>query len=822
MNNVIGSRVKSIMKGAMAQAISFGDNKLKPEHILLSLILDDNNKAVETLRHLGVDVEQLYDSLYLFLSSNNYVANSQYKTKELMPTQGTNFVVNQMDHECTTSEKDTIDEIHLMLGILRGKSQSQKLLLKLNINYIIFKIQGNMADNLDDDNGLEEDGPIRPKKTRKINKDGVSKTPSLDNFCRNISKAAENGKVDPVVGREQEIRRMTGILSRRKKNNPVLIGEPGVGKTAIIEGLATLINKGEASKPLLNKKIYSLDLASIVAGTKYRGQFEERMKAILEELKENTDVILFIDELHTLVGAGNASGALDASNIFKPALARGEIQIIGATTLDEYREHIEKDGALTRRFQSVLIEEPSVEETIEILTNIKENYEKYHKVTYSDEVIKDIVRLSNRYISDRAMPDKSIDILDEVGATTNIDIKMPDDIAKLKQELETLYKKKGDMVLQQRYEDAQSIKQQEAKIKNKLDKMVVKWDTSSQAVTEITSEMVNEVVSTMTGIPLNKMSTKENNTLKNLDVDIQGKVIGQDEAVAKVARAIKRSRLGIKNVNKPIGSFIFLGPTGVGKTYLSKVLAEHVFGDKESLFRVDMSEFMEKHSMSKLIGAPPGYVGYGEGGKLTEYVRRKPYSVILFDEIEKAHDDVFNLLLQLLDEGHLTDGNGRKVDFKNTLIIMTSNIGVKQLSQFGNGIGFGGNSIIDEEERAKAIIQKALKDKFKPEFLNRIDDTIIFNSLQPKHIRIIIENELDVVKERILELGYTLELTKGAIDFIAKKGYHKEYGARPLNRAIQTYVEDPIADAVVDGALKEGGTIKLGYSVKEGITTKVK
>jgi len=509
MKNVFGTKVKSIMKGAMAQAVSFGDTKLKPEHLLISLILDEDNKAVETLRHLGVDVEHLYDLLYLFLTSNNYTANLPYTNNELGPTQGTTFIVNQMDHECTKDKKGTIDEIHMMLAILKGKSQSQKLLVKLNINYITFKIQGNMADNYEDDNdGLEEeDGPIRPKKTRKINKSGASKTPSLDNYCRDITKDAENGKIDPVVGREKEIRRMTGILSRRKKNNPVLIGEPGVGKTAIIEGLATLIHKGEASKPLLNKRIYSLDLASIVAGTKYRGQFEERMKAILDELKENTDIILFIDELHTLVGAGNASGALDASNMFIPALARGEIQIIGATTLDEYREHIEKDGALTRRFQSVLIEEPSEEETIEILTNIKENYETYHKVTYSDDVIKEIVKLSNRYISDRAMPDKSIDILDEVGATTRIDVKMPEDISKMKKELSGLYTKKGEMVLQQKFEDAQLIKQEEAKVKKKLDKMLLKWDNTSEIITPITSTMVSEVVSTITGIPLNKMST---------------------------------------------------------------------------------------------------------------------------------------------------------------------------------------------------------------------------------------------------------------------------------------------------------------------------
>ena len=819
MTNEVGNKVKDIMQIAIQEARNYDDIELKSEHILMSILLDKDNKVMKILNRLGINTDDLYETLFLFLNANN-IKIIQMNSTEIKPSRGANFIVNQMDHECSKLGDKEIDEIHLMLGILKSKTKAQQLLLKFNINYTTFK-----TENMPEQNSNQEDmddGTIRPRKTRSINKEKSTKTPALDNYCKNITDLAIAGKFDPIVGREKEIRRVSAILSRRKKNNPVLIGEPGVGKTSIIEGLATLINDGEAPRPLLNKRLFSLDLASAVAGTKYRGQFEERMKAILDELKANPDIILFIDELHTIVGAGNASGALDASNIFKPALGRGEIQVIGATTLDEFRENIETDGALTRRFQQVLVEEPTLEETITILEQIKGNYEKYHKVTYSTKIITEIAKLSDRYISDRAMPDKAIDILDEVGASTNIDIKVPEEITTIKNELNEVYAKKSQLVAEQLYEDAASVLQEEKHLKIKLEKLNSDWEKNVvKDLTIITEDMVAETVSIMTGIPLKKMTATENNNLKNLDKELKGTVIGQDEAVAKVSRAIKRSRLGIKNVNKPIGSFIFLGPTGVGKTYLSKVLAEHVFGDKNNLFRVDMSEYMEKHSMSKLIGAPPGYVGFGEGGKLTEYVRRKPYSVILFDEIEKGHDDINNLLLQLLDEGHLTDSNGRKVDFKNTLIIMTSNVGVKELGQFGSGIGFGGNSIVDEQERATSIIQKALKNKFKPEFLNRIDDTIIFNSLKQEDINIIIKNEIKIVQKRISEIGYNLELTKGAMDFIAKEGYHKEYGARPLVRAIQKYVEDPIADAVVDNELKEGGTIKLGYSTKDGITTKV-
>jgi len=811
----IGPKVNGIIQNAIQEAHSYDDTELTPEHILLSLILDDDNEAIDILRKLYVDVEKMFETLSIFLKSSTYKKRNHYSLASLKPSVGATFIINQMDHECDKLGGKIVRPNHLMLGILKGKSQAQRLIVKNNVNYITFKRE--IMGEYDNDD-MEEQSPIKPRKTRNV-QEQTSKTPGLDKFCVDISKSAADGKLDPVVGRAKEVRRVTTILARRKKNNPVLIGEPGVGKTAIVEGLATLIHEGEAPQPLLNKRIFSLDLASAVAGTKYRGQFEERMKIILEELKANKDIILFIDELHTIVGAGNASGSLDASNIFKPALGRGEIQVIGATTLDEFRENIEKDGALNRRFQQVLVEEPTFEETVEILENIKGNYEEYHKVTYNTEVITEIAKLADRYISERAMPDKAIDVMDEVGAATNIDIKAPDDVVELKNELRKSREEKEKIVAEQRYEEAATYREKE----DLIIKEIAKWEDEVKSnVTEITHDMVTKVVSTTTGIPLDKLSTTENNTLKNLDKDIKASVIGQDEAIEKISRAIRRSRLGVKNVNKPIGSFMFLGSTGVGKTYLSKVLAEQVFGDAEALVRVDMSEYMEKHAMSKLIGAPPGYVGYGEGGKLTEAVRRKPYSVILFDEIEKAHDDIFNLLLQVLDEGHLTDSNGRKVDFKNTMIIMTSNIGVKELSQFGGGIGFEtGNSIVNEEARAKNIIKKALKKKFKPEFLNRIDDTIIFNSLQPEHIDVIIKNEIKEVKERISELGINLSLTKDAMAFIAKEGYHKEYGARPLNRAIQKYVEDPIADALINGDLVDGGSIKLGYSEKNGITSTV-
>lgn len=811
----------------MSEAKEFEDSKFRPEHILLSILLDDDNLAVKLLRKLEVDIEYIFQEISVILANNSVNTNPMYvniNSRIPVPSDVTRFIVHQMDSECLLLGNDTINEGHLMLAILKSKCEAQKLLLKFNINYKIFKTklmeeQNNVGPDEDFDDSITQPN----RKNRATTKDGSTKTPALDSFCRNISKASEDGEIDPVVGRQKEIKRLTAILSRRKKNNPILIGEAGVGKTSIIEGLANLINTGDISKPLLGKKIFSLDLASIVAGTKYRGQFEERMKVILAELKANPDIILFIDEMHTIVGAGNASGSLDASNIFKPALASGEIQVIGATTLDEYRENIEKDRALTRRFQEILVEEPTLTETVTILANIKENYEKYHKVSYSNDIIVEIVKLADRYISDRSMPDKAIDILDEVGALTNIDIKLSEEIKDLKTKIGDLNQQKKEIINKQLYEQAAVIRDKSEKLQVTLAKKMLDWEEDSdKKITIITTDMVGDVISNMTGIPLSKLTTDESNNLKNLDVDLKKEIIGQDNAVDKISRAIKRSRLGIKKEHKPIGSFIFLGPTGVGKTHLAKTLAKHVFGDKDSLVRVDMSEYMEKHAMSKLIGAPPGYVGYGEGGKLTEAVRRKPYAVILFDEIEKAHEDVFNLLLQLLDEGHLTDSNGRKVDFKNTLIIMTSNIGIKKLSSFGASIGYETkNAIINDEIRAKTVIQKALKDKFKPEFLNRIDETIIFNSLKPEDINHIINIEVQDVQNRIKEIGFDLKIDKSAIEFIAKEGYDKEYGARPLGRAIQKYVEDPITDEVMDGNLLEGGTIKLSYSVKDGITTKV-
>jgi len=721
-----------------------------------------------------------------------------------------------------------------MLAVLKNKKTNlNKLFSKFKITYNKFntklmdlgnfdipernkrqddRIRGSYMDDEDESQDLFGGKGKSPRKNKKFD----SKTPVLDNFCRDISKAAEEGALDPVVGRKSEIKRVSQILSRRKKNNPVLIGEPGVGKTAIVEGLANLIKDGKAPRVILDKRIYSLDLSSIVAGTKYRGQFEERMKAILEELKLNPHVVLFIDELHTIIGAGNASGGMDAANIFKPALARGEIQIIGATTLDEFRENVEKDGALTRRFQQVLIEQPTNQETIEILNNIKEKYEDHHKVIYTKEAIEECVKMADRYITDRSMPDKAIDVLDEAGSTTNIDMEVPEKVKKLEQEKEKIQIEKIDVVRQQRYEDAAKLRDSERKVSENLESAKQEWlESLDKKRTVVDIALVSEVVSMMTGIPVNKISSQETKKLMMMNEELRGRVIGQDPAVEKVTRAIKRNRLGIKDQGKPIGSFIFLGPTGVGKTYLSKLLAEHIFGDSDAIVRMDMSEYMEKHSVSRLVGPPPGYVGYEEGGQLTEKVRRKPYSVVLFDEIEKAHPDVFNMLLQLLDEGMLTDGLGRKINFKNTLIIMTSNVGVTEVNNFGKDMGFKtGAAIANEEEKSRAIIQKALKKKFKPEFLNRIDETIIFNSLKKEDINVIILNELDKLKERINEIGYDIKINKSAIDYVAEQGYDEAYGARPLGRAIQRHIEDPITDAILNNEYSEGDTIKVSYNKK--------
>ena len=709
MKHEIHQSLKDIIKSAIDEAKNCDDNKLRPEYLLLSLILNEDNKVIKLLQIMDVNIADIFNDVSSFLQDNQIRYGAPYLNNlNIRPSANTKYILKQMDEECLNLGGGMINESHLMLAILKGKCAAQEILNKNNVNYKNFKtkVMSKSEGNLE-----EHDHDNEQPRKRKIRKESDSKTPGLDNFCTNMTVLAEEGKLDPIVGRAKEIKRVSAILSRRKKNNPLLIGEPGVGKTAIVEGLAQLIHEGDAPRPLLDKKIYSLDITSIVAGTKYRGQFEERMKIILEELENNPDVILFIDELHTIVGAGNASGSLDASNIIKPALARGKMQVIGATTLDEFRENVEKDGAFTRRFLRVLVDEPSREETVDILNNIKSNYEEYHKVSYSNEIIEDIVKLSDRYVTDRANPDKAIDVLDEVGASRNIEINIPNDINELKLKIKELQNSKLDIIKKQKYEEAAKLRDQEVILKDKLETKLAKWEDKLDGnITEITHDMVTGVVTRMTGIPVNKLSSKETKTLKKLGDSLKNKVIGQDNAVGKVARAIKRSRLGIKNENKPIGSFIFLGPTGVGKTHLAKELAEQVFGDSDAIVRVDMSEYMEKHAMSKLIGAPPGYVGYGEGGKLTEAIRRKPYAVVLFDEIEKAHDDIFNLLLQLLDEGHLTDSNDRKVDFKNTLIILTSNIGVKELSDFGTGIGFETTStIVNEEVRAKNIIKKHLK-----------------------------------------------------------------------------------------------------------------
>ena len=826
MNREVYPKVKHIISESMKEAKSFDDVKVRPEHIVLSILLDDDNDCVTIFRRLNVNTSELYDRISDYLRKNDITPRIVGNNKRTLPfSDETKAIIKSLDNECENLNDNMIDIIHVMLAILSKNTPSSEILYKhFGVNYNSFKqIIKEMREGFSN-SAYENDEP-EEESFRKKTKGGdtKTKTPVLDNFCRDISKAVEKGEIDPVVGRSVEIKRVSQILSRRKKNNPVLIGDPGVGKTSIIEGLAQLINDGNAPRPLMNKKIFSLDLASLVAGTKYRGQFEERMKAVLEECKANPNIILFIDELHTIVGAGNASGSLDASNIFKPPLARGEIQIIGATTLDEYRENIEKDGALTRRFQQVLVEEPTLEETKTILMNIKEKYEKHHRVTYTEEAIDECVKLSARYITERSMPDKAIDVLDEAGATTNVSLEKPANIKDLEAKKSQLIEKKKEVVSKQKYEEAAKIRDEEKNLNEELQKAIDTWNQKLEnKTTTVGVELISEVVSMMTGIPLTKISTQESKKLITMDKELMGKVIGQDDAVSKVVKAIKRNRIGIKNKNKPVGSFIFLGQTGTGKTLLAKLLAEHVYGDIDALVRMDMSEYMEKHSVSRMVGAPPGYVGYEQGGQLTEKVRRKPHCVILFDEIEKAHEDVFNLLLQLLDEGQLTDGLGRKVNFKNALIIMTSNIGVKEVNSFGKSMGFETtSSLLTEETRVRDIIEKALKKKFRPEFLNRIDEAIVFRHLSQEDIHKIIYLEIEQLEKRLNEMSYKLKISKDAVEFLGKQGYDEAYGARPLARAIQHYVEDTIADEILNENINEGDIINIGFdSDNEQITIK--
>ena len=809
--------LKAVMKGSFKESVRFGENKIKPEHLLIAIFNLDDNQVIEVLEAMGSDVGDLTEKLEGYLRFK--VKNPTLVELKIVPfSESSKNVISSAELESDKLRDGFIGVEHLFLSILKNKSlDGTKVLGNQGITYRTFKetlvhLKKQKIMNMTGD--FEEIDDLG-KKAKKATQ-GKSTTPVLDNFGRDITKLASEGQIDPIIGREDEIERVSQILSRRKKNNPILIGEPGVGKTAIVEGLALKIVERKCPRILFDKRVVSLDLASLVAGTKYRGQFEERMKGIMQELEKADDVILFIDEIHTMVGAGNASGSLDASNILKPALARGEVQCIGATTLDEYRENIEKDGALARRFQMVLVDPPSKEETLIILNNIKNKYEDHHKVNYTTEAIEACVNLADRYISDREQPDKAIDILDEVGARMQVHIKPPQEILDLEEKIAEVGRQKVDVVKAQRYEDAAKLRDEEKNLQEELEHSTNEWAKNLDKLRPTVNEDdVAKVVSMVTGIPVTKVSQSENEKLRHMDKEIKSKVIGQDIAIDKITKAIKRNRVGIKNQKKPIGSFMFLGPTGVGKTHLAKMLAESIFGSPDALIRVDMSEYMEKHTVSKLIGAPPGYVGYEEGGQLTEKIRRKPFSVILLDEVEKAHPDIFNILLQVFDDGHLSDGLGRKVDFKNCLIIMTSNVGARKLQEFGTGVGFGTKAKEEAyDDMTEGVIQDSLKKAFSPEFLNRIDDVIVFKSLDKEDIKRIVDIPLVEVIGRVKEMGYILKIDDTLKEYLVEKGYDEKYGARPLNRAIQKYVEDPISEKVLEGELNIGDTIVISYNSK--------
>lgn len=827
MKGNVTPTVKEVLKVASQEARAYDYKRLEPEHVLLAILINNANNAVDILHELKVDIDKIFNEVSDHINNNNINPVIGTIRKEIPPTEPTKKILKYAVTVSKDMESDVVDVEHVLLSLLISQTKARDMLNKNKVNYPDFLNKIYQNKNAKNPNPMEEyneaDDSLNSEELKAKNKN--SKTPVLDNFCADITNNAKLGKIDPVIGREKEIKRVSQILSRRKKNNPVLIGEAGVGKSTIVEGLALLISQGACPTSLADNQIYSLNIAAVVAGTKYRGQFEARMKGILEELIANPQIILFIDELHTIVGAGNSSGAQDMSNIFKPALARGEIQVIGATTLDEFRENIEKDGALTRRFQQVLVKEPNLEETEIVLNNIKDKYEDFHKVSYTEEAIKECVRMADRYITDRAMPDKAIDVMDECGATTNVDLTKPEHITELEDQKKEVIEEKKLVVKKQEYEKAAKLRESENKLTIKIEKAIKDWKNSiNEDRTIITGDIVAEVVSLMTGIPLNKISSEENKRLAKMGDTLKTKVIGQDEAIIKVCKAIQRNKLGIGNIDKPIGSFIFLGNTGVGKTHLTKVIAEYLFGDSDSLIRIDMGEYMEKFNVTRLIGAPPGYVGYEEGGKLTEQVRRKPHSVVLFDEIEKAHPDVFNLMLNILDEGYITDSLGRKINFRNTLIIMTSNIGVKEVAQFGNRMGYASpNAKMDDQKRVEQILNKSVKDKFKPEFLNRLDDIVIFNQLKEEEILQMVEIEMNIVKKRIAEKGYLIDITKKALEYVAQEGYSKEYGARPLRRAIQNLIEDRIAEEIMSGNLNAGDTLKIGFnkSATPNLTFKV-
>ena len=832
-------RVREVITFSREEALRLEHNYIGVEHLLLGIIKEGEGTAIKILEGLNCDVQKLRK---LVEESIKQAGGKAVGSGNMPLVKQAEKILKITYLEAKIFKSPIIGTEHLLFSILKDKDNvATKSLNQFNIDYEVAKeefesiepqsredntpthFESNLADDEGDfapDDGLGghrgrgSSGASSRGGDTKRKGDTKSKTPVLDNFGRDLTKMAEEGKLDPIVGRQKEIERVSQVLSRRKKNNPILIGEPGVGKSAIAEGLAMMIVNKKVSRVLYNKRIVTLDVASLVAGTKYRGQFEERMKAVMNELEKSPDVILFIDEIHTIVGAGGASGSLDASNMFKPALARGEIQCIGATTLDEFRQHIEKDGALERRFQKVLVEPTSIDESIEILNNVKDKYEEHHCVSYTDEAIDACVKLTARYITDRHLPDKAIDALDEVGSRVHLNnIYVPQEILDIEEEVQRIKEEKVRVVRSQRYEEAAKLRDTERNLNERLDSAKKKWEEENKNMrVTVTEEHVGDVVAMMTGIPVKRIAEKESGKLARMDKDIEGKVIGQEKAINKVVKAIKRNRAGLKDPNKPIGSFIFLGPTGVGKTQLAKILAQFMFDSDDALIRIDMSEYMEKFAVSRLVGAPPGYVGYEEGGQLTEKVRRRPYSIILLDEIEKAHPDVFNLLLQALDDGQMTDSLGRKIDFRNTVMIMTSNIGARQLADFGSGVGFSTAAAKQNEESNKnSVIQTALKRAFAPEFLNRIDDVILFRSLKREHIHSIIDIELQSLSKRVVDLGYGFEVTDSAKDFIVEKGYDEKYGARPLKRAIQKHLEDPFAEEIINSSIEEGDLLKADY-----------
>ena len=827
MEAKFSNRVKEVISLSREEALRLGHDYIGTEHLLLGMIREGEGVAIELLKKLSVSASDLRDNIEK--ATHSTASTVMKKASNIPLTRQSEKVLKITYLEAKIFKSSLIGTEHLLLSILRDETNlGCKILEKFDVTYEVvrelleYQTDQPMAssETEDDDEGSSKlfGGGAGGTGKEASGKSEKSRTPVLDNFGRDLTKLAEDNKMDPIVGREKEIERVAQILSRRKKNNPILIGEPGVGKTAIAEGLALRIVQKKVSRILYGKRVVTLDLASLVAGTKYRGQFEERMKAVMNELEKSPEVILFIDELHTIVGAGGASGSLDASNMFKPALARGEIQCIGATTLDEYRQYIEKDGALARRFQMVMVDATTPEETIQILDNIKEKYEDHHHVTYSKEAIEACVKLSDRYISDRYLPDKAIDVMDEAGARVHINnIHVPKSIVKLEEAIEEVKEQKNQVVRSQKYEEAARLRDNEKQLKQKLEEEKASWEAETEKKRyNVDEENIADVIAMMTGVPANRIAQKESIKLLGMGDELSSKVVGQEDAINKLVKSIQRTRVGLKDPQKPIGTFIFLGPTGVGKTELAKVLSTNLFDKEDSLIRIDMSEYMEKFSVSRLVGAPPGYVGYEEGGQLTEKVRRKPYSVVLLDEIEKAHPDVFNLLLQVLDDGILTDGLGRRVDFRNTIIIMTSNIGVRDLKDFGAGIGFSTTAKSkNADEEMRSTIQKALKRAFSPEFLNRLDDIIVFNALKREDIHKIIDISLESLFQRVIDLGYTVELSKKAKDFIAEKGYDPQYGARPLNRAIQKYLEDPIAEEILKGDFAEGEILYVDYKGKE-------